>query len=156
MNYPHPKTISRCTLASDCSPVYPEFIGQFCLLSTGWHSPCGVENQGAENKGSGPRAVCICADVPELHAGWCVNPVAGPELPLLVSSKKLQHCLSSLVIHQSSGENYWLSTCVSHPSGSLCLPHLPLFPFPAHHTFLSVFFPVALFPSLPPFPPCQC
>lgn len=63
VNYPHPKPGPRCSLASDCSPVYPEFIGQFWLPSMGWHNAY-VENKGAENKGAGSYTVCSCSDVP--------------------------------------------------------------------------------------------
>lgn len=31
VNYPHPNPVSRCNLASGCSPIYAEVRGQFCL-----------------------------------------------------------------------------------------------------------------------------
>lgn len=114
------------------------------------------KTRGQKTRGQVPARYAAALMFLELHTGWRLNPVTGPELPLLVPSKKLQHYLSPLVFHWSLGENYCLSTCASHPSGLLCLPHLPFSTFSAHPTFLSVFFPVTLFPFPPPFPPPQC
>lgn len=105
-----------------------------------------------EDKGAGPILCTATLMFLELHTGWHVNPVTGPDLPLLDPHKNLQHCMSSLVSFIFRWKLSVLYLCI--PSFRLTLPaEIVSIPFSPHIYYIllpSYFIPFPTIFSSPP------